>query len=305
MNRLKYFLAAVSAAFIWGFFSIPLRNLKAYPAELILDYRILTSLIITWLIIILSRRHRLKSDYNLVKNLPESDRKKTWALVLISGILITCNWFTFIYAINNVSLKSAAFAYMVCPLITALGGFLILKEHLSGKKLWAIAVAFISVCILAKGSVADVTWSVIIAAFYAFYLITQRVLNLLDKLNTLGIQLIIAMLLMLPLFIYRHQHVPVEPMFWINILIVSGIFTVLPLFLSLYALEGIQSGTMGIIIYINPIISFAIAFLYFHETVTQLQVFSYALLFAAVILFNFEMIYSIFNGRFKFSTEKR
>ena len=71
------------------------------------------------------------------------------------------------------SLKSAAFAYMVCPLITALGGFLILKEKLSSRKFIAIGIAALSIIILAWGSAPDVSWSVFIASFYAFYLIVQ------------------------------------------------------------------------------------------------------------------------------------
>ncbi|WP_423148698.1 EamA family transporter [Rubrolithibacter danxiaensis] len=299
MTKIRYYLAAFLAAVIWGFFAIPLRHLKAYPAEQILHYRIFSSLVITWLIISVFRKTSLKSDITYYKSAPAPVKRKLLLLTLLAGILITGNWFTFIYATNNVSLKSAAFAYMVCPLITALGGFLILKEQLSSRKFIAIGVAALSIIILAWGSAPDVSWSVFIASFYAFYLIVQRVLNNVDKLTILGVQLVISLILMLPLFLLHQRAVPVELDFWLNILLISVVFTILPLFLSLYALNGIPSSTVGIIIYINPIISFAVAFFYFHEGITTYQLCAYTLLFLAVALFNSDLIQGLIRNRMK------
>ena len=187
---------------------------------------------------------------------------------LLSGVLISGNWFTYIYAVNNVNLKSAAFAYMVCPLITALGGFLILKEKLSGLKLIALGIASISILILAQGSLRDVSWSVFVAALYSFFLITQKSMSRMDKFNMLGIQLLIAAILMLPFFITSFKAFPADLSFWTDIVIISIFFTIIPLFLSLYALIGMPSSTLGIIIYLNPIVAFAVAFFYFHEGIS-------------------------------------
>jgi chloramphenicol-sensitive protein RarD len=214
-------------------------------------------------------------------------------LTILAGILISGNWFSYIYVVNNISLKSAAFAYMVCPLITAFGGFIILKEHLNTLKLMAITIAIISIIILAQGSLVEVTWSVFIATLYAFYVITQRVANNIDKFNILGVQLVISIILMMPLFIYHHTNLPVSLSFWVNIIIIAVLFTIVPLFLSLYALIGIPSSTLGIIIYINPIVAFTVAFFYFHEGINLHQLMAYSLLFIAVLIFNGDIINQI------------
>jgi len=148
-------------------------TLKLTPPSRYCIYRIFSSLVITWLIISIFRKASLKADISFYKSAAAPTKRKLLLLTLLAGILITGNWFTFIYATNNVSLKSAAFAYMVCPLITALGGFLILKEKLSSRKFIAIGIAALSIIILAWGSAPDVSWSVFIASFYAFYLIVQ------------------------------------------------------------------------------------------------------------------------------------
>lgn len=292
-GRLKYFIAAFSAVIVWGFFSIPLRMLRDYPADQILYYRIFTSLFLTGLYILFFRKKQIKSDLNFLQKQDKPIKKKLIWLNLLAGVLITGNWFTFIYAVNNVNLKSAAFAYMVCPLLTAMGGFFILKEKLTSMKLIALGIATISILILAQGSLIDVLWSVLIASLYSFYLIIQRVIQGIDRFNMLGLHLLIASLLMLPFFIYEFQSLPNDLLFWLTIIIISIFFTIIPLFLSLYALNGMPSSTLGIIIYINPIVAFAVAFFYFHEGISVFQLYSYSLLFLAVIVFNWAIIKEI------------
>lgn len=279
---------------MWGFFSIPLRKLQHYPSDQILYYRIFISLILTSIVIGLFRREKLKTDWQLFVLEKNRNRRKIIGLNVLSGALISGNWFTYIYAVNHVNLKSAAFAYMVCPLITALGGFLILKEKLSTQKFLALGLALLSILILARGSLRDVFWSVFIAALYSFYLIIQKTMSCSDKFNMLAVHLLIAAIFILPLYFNGFRAIPMDLYFWIDIIIISIFFTIIPLFLSLYALIGMPSSTLGIIIYLNPIVAFAVAFFYFHEEISPKQIYAYTLLLTAVIVFNWVAIKEIF-----------
>lgn len=292
-SKTKYFLSSVLASAIWGFFAIPLRNLKAYPSEEILYYRVFASLAVIWLAIFVFRFKYLKQDVKSIQSLNKIEKRKLSWQFLLSTILLILNWYTFIYAINNVSLKSGAFAYMVCPLITAFGGFLILKEPLTKLKLISLVIALFSIIILAKGSFIDVIWSVIIASFYAFYLILQKKMQGLDKLNSLAFQFTIAVVIMLPFFFHSNFSFPTAIDFWANILIIAVLFTIIPLFLNLYALIGIPSSTAGIIIYVYPVIAFALAIFYFDESISNLQIGAYSLILFAVFLFNWNVIRDI------------
>ncbi|MDQ7948066.1 MAG: EamA family transporter [Pedobacter sp.] len=291
----RYVLAAFLSVSIWGFFSIPLRNIKDFPPHEILYYRIFTSLVCIWAAILLFRRKAVRSDLAFYRSTTSREKRIIWIQIIGATILLSLNWFTYIYAVNNVSLKSAAFAYMVCPLITAFGGFLILKEELSKIKLLSLGIALLSIMMLATGSLIEVAWSVIIAALYAFYLIIQRKMQHLDKLNVLALQITVAVILMLPFYFYQHQGVPTGAWFWGNIIVIAVVFTVLPLFLSLYALIGIPSSTLGIIIYLNPIIAFTVAVVYFDEQISLHQLFAYLLLLSAVFLFNWNLIKDVFT----------
>lgn len=292
-SNLRYFFAGILSFAIWGFFSIPLRNLKAFPSQEILYYRIFTSLVFIWLAIFIFRKKQLKADLDYLKSIEVRKKRIILLQLVVSTLLLTGNWYTYIYAVNNVSLQSAALAYMVCPLITAFGGFVILKEELSRLKLISLGIALLSIVLLATGSLVEVLWSVVIASLYAFYLIIQRKMQHLDKLNVLAVQIGLAVLLMLPFYLGKHAGIPNGPWFWGNIIVIAVFFTIIPLFMSLYSLIGIPSSTLGIIIYINPIIAFTVAIFYFGEGVDVHRLFAYSLLLVSVIVFNWGILKDI------------
>jgi chloramphenicol-sensitive protein RarD len=113
----------------------------------------------------------------------------------------------------------------------------------------------------------------------------------------LGLQLFIALFLLLPFYFFISQNIPTDIYFWANVSTVSLFFTIVPLLLSLYALEGLPSSTIGIAIYINPIISFSIATLHYHENIKSQQFVFYGLLFLAILLFNSDILWTIFADK--------
>jgi chloramphenicol-sensitive protein RarD len=295
LPRYKYFGAALFANALWGFMAIPLRNISEWPSDTVLYFRIFASFFFIWLFILFFRASALKKDWYRIKALPKMEKRRLAALMVLSSILIMLNWFTFIYAINRVSITSAAFAYLVCPLITTLAGYFILKERLTAIKWISLGIALFSVLLLSRSSLVEVMWSITIASFYAFYLIVQRVLVDVDKLNFLAVQLVICSLIVLPIFILGQNELPSSPVFWFNISIISVIFTIIPLFLSMFALNRISSSTMGILIYINPVVSFSVAIYFFCESVSVLQLIAYSILVIAIALYNSEIIKQIFS----------
>jgi chloramphenicol-sensitive protein RarD len=70
---------------------------------------------------------------------------------------------------------------------------------------------------------------------------------------------------------------------------------VLPLFLNLYALNKINAATIGILMYINPLINFTLAFLVVNETATTTQILGYVTIGVALLLFNIPVLNRIKN----------
>jgi len=243
-----------------------------------------------WAIIGLFRRKAFKNDLVFIKTIPQPQKFRLFLLTLLAAFLITGNWFTYIYAVNSISLKAAAFAYMVCPLLTALFGFGILKEQLSKEKVIALVIALASIMLLATGSLHEVLWAILIASFYAVYVIVLKVIEGVDKFNFLGIQLILSGLMMLPLYLFSSGPFPTEILFWLHIFLIAAVFTIIPLFLNAYALLGMPSSALGILIYLNPIVAFAVAFFYFKEQIDSHHLFAYLLLLLSIVIFNAQLL---------------
>lgn len=241
------------------------------------------------------RRKVFKRDVEFLESLEKKDRNQLLLRILYSSLVVTANWFAFIYVINHISVQAGAFAYMVCPIITAVFAYIFLKEKLSTIKWISIALCFLSIVFLSLGFIEEVLYSVLVATLYAAYLMFQKRIEGLDKLNVLMLQLLISSVIVIPIAGIEHVSFTSDLNFWLQIVIISVCFTIIPLFLSLYALIGMPSSTMGILIYINPIVSFLVAFFYFKEDTTIQKMLAYLILLISVILFNYSFLKGMFE----------
>lgn len=287
----KYFLAAISAFTIWGFFSLVLKPMHVYKSVDILFYRLFMCGFLMLLFNILFRKKILLENLTTFREIPRRRKFIILGLTLGGGLLLVANWFFFIYVMNHISIKAASFAYLVCPILTTLMAWFILKEKLSNWQWTAVALSLISCVLLSFNNIADILYSLIVAVTYAFYLISQRKNTGFDKFLVLSIQLIFGALFLLPFFPHYGTNMGSDISFYIQILVVAVVFTIIPLYLNLYSLQGLKSSTMGILLYLNPLINFGIAIFYYNEPMNSLQVFSYLLIGASIIIFNEKIIF--------------
>ena len=292
MKSNKYFLAAFSAFFIWGFFTLALRQLEEYPSIDILFYRIFTCVFLMVIINLIFRRKTLIKNRIIFKDLIVKSKIKVIQLTLIGGLLLIANWFIFIYVVNKVSVQSASLAYLICPILTTVFAFFILNERPSKWQWFAISLSGISCIIIGFDHLREVAFSIVVAATYALYLISQRKNNELDKFLSLTIQLVFVTIILIPFYPKFSSETPTTSHFYAYIVLIAIFFTIIPLFLNLYALKGISSATVGILMYINPIMNFMIAFFIFGEPITTLQFLAYFLILISIIIFNEKLIFS-------------
>jgi len=282
----KYYVSAITAFVIWGFFSLVLKPLHLYPSLDILFYRVFYAVTLLLVINLVFRRNALQNDLAVFKSFDKKTKNKTILLTVFSGFLLATNWFLFIYAVNHVSLKSASFAYLLCPILTTILAFFILKEQLSKWQWVAVAISLISCAILSIGSQKDLIYSFFIALSFAFYLIIQRKNNQFDKFVMLTIQMVIVASVLVPFFPRYSGAVPQESLFYIMLTFIVVLFTIIPMFLQLYALKGMKSSAVGILMYINPLINFLLAVFYFREAIDTVQIVSYVLILLSIVIFN-------------------
>ncbi len=282
----KYFLSAISAFVIWGFFSLALKPLHDYASLDILFYRIFYATFLLLAINFLFRKKAVQNDFAIFKGLTRPKQIEMLALTVGGGFLLVVNWFLFIYAINHVSLKSASFAYLICPIVTTILANLILKERLSNWQWLAVGLSGLSCIVLGLESAKDLLYSLVIAFSFALYLITQRKNNQFDRFLVLTVQMLIATLVISPFFPAFSGPVPDAAVFYVMMNFIVILFTIIPLFLNLYALKGMSSATVGILMYLNPMIHFLLAVFYFKERVDALEILAYAFILVSIVVFN-------------------
>jgi chloramphenicol-sensitive protein RarD len=128
---------------------------------------------------------------------------------------------------------------------------------------------------------------------YALYLVSQRRNQGFDRIIILGVQVSFSFLILNLFYASLVRQVPESMHFYSTMLLIAVVFTVLPLFLSLYALNRISSATIGILLYLQPIVNFAVAFFIFHEEADAIQLIGYAIIVVALILFNYPIVRKI------------
>lgn len=282
----KYFLSALSAFIIWGFFSLALKPLTDYPSLDILFFRVFIATAFLLIINLFFRKAVVLEAKKTFKELSKRKQKSAIIMTVVGGLLLVLNWFLFIYAVNHVSLQSASFAYIICPILTTVLAFILLKEKIDIWQWIAVGLCIISCIILSYGNLKDLIYSVIIALSFGFYLVSQRKNSDFDKFLILTIQMVISSIILLPFYPSYGGAVPTEFLFYSLLLIIVIVFTIIPLFLNLYALKGLNSSTVGILMYTNPLIHFFLAIFYFKESVSVAQVISYSLILISIVVFN-------------------
>jgi chloramphenicol-sensitive protein RarD len=293
MKTTKYYLAAITCFAIWGFFSLALKPIHDYPSLDILFYRVFSCSILMLLIVFAFKRKKVTETVTIFKALSTSEKQKAILLNIGGSAFLMLNWFTFIYVMNHVSVKATSLAYLVCPILTTLLAYFLLKEKLSKTQWISVGLSVSGCLLLSYTAIMDMFFSIIIGFTYACYLVSQRVNKGFDKFIILTFHITLAALFLLPFYPAYSGPVPTEFKFYFCIETIAILFTIFPLFLNLYSLSGINSSTVGMLLNINPMIAFCLASFVFHEKISALQIAAYSIIFIAVIVFNSHHIFAL------------
>lgn len=286
MPTAKYYISVISAFTIWGFFSVVLKSLDNFTAFDILSYRSVLSAAIMMVITLFLRPKTLKKSQELFFSFEKKVQYKIIGINILSGFFLALNWYIFIYVMNNVSVSATSLAYLICPILTMVLAYIILKEKLFKLQWFSVILSVIACLLLSLGNFMDLFYSMVIAFSYAIYLILQRKNQEMDRFLVLTAQILFAVILLFPFFITYDFQTVKTPYFYKMIGLIAVVFTIIPMFLNIYALKGLPSSIVGVFIYLNPIINFFLAVFYFKEELTLLQGLSYLLIIISIIIFN-------------------
>lgn len=296
-------LWAVTAYLIWGVLPVYWKSLAYVSSMEILLGRIVWAFILTLLLILLLRNgpdlwHDLKTLWRT--------QKSFWSLFAAS-ILISGNWFIYIWAVNEGYLVQTSLGYYMNPLVSVLLGIIFLKEKLTSAQKIAFLLAVIGVTVLTI-SYGKFPWiAFLLAISFAVYGLVKKQIAL-DALRGLTIETFfitpIALVFYISLFLkgeaaFLHIDLKTDVL-----LIFTGVVTALPLVLFAKGAQRMPLYMVGFLQYIAPTIMLFLGVVVYGETFGKTELLAFSFIWLALILFTVSKVLEVLKNKNERLSEK-
>jgi len=273
-------LAMVGACVIWGLSPLYYKLLAHIPPIEVLAHRTLWSAVIFAGVLLLQGRLG-----DLRKALGSG---RSVVIIGFAALMISTNWFVFIWSIGAGHATEASLGYFLFPLVAVLIGRVFFGETMVGLQAVAIVVAGLAVAVLTTGLGVAPWIALILAASFGLYGLVKKRLTVGPVVSVTGEVVILVPVALVVLWL-RYQGG--EAAFGRNILdtamlVFSGALTATPLILFSFAAKRVAMATVGLIQYLNPSLQFLCAVLVFGEPFGFWHALAFPMIWAALALYS-------------------
>jgi chloramphenicol-sensitive protein RarD len=288
MKQTETRIGAIQAGFsyfIWGLLPIYWKFVDHVNAQEILANRIFWSFIFMLVVLFFTKKWGL-----FVQTLKgfAHNKKQLYALTLAS-VLISGNWFIYIWAVNSGHMIEASLGYYINPLISILLGMIVLKEKLTIYQYLSFLLAGIGVLIITISHGTFPWVAISLALTFGLYGLAKKLINV-DSAVGLTLETLIvapiAIIFMLFLFINGSNSFLTDGMRTDFLLIGAGAATAVPLLYFAKGAQKIPLSLLGILQYISPTIMLILGVFVYQEHFTKIQLLSFLFIWSALIIFS-------------------
>ncbi|WP_442595491.1 EamA family transporter RarD [Neobacillus sp. D3-1R] len=306
MNKNEYQLGFLSAGFsylLWGLLPIYWKLLVEVKSDEILANRVVWSFVFMIVLLILTRK--LGKLGGTLKHL-KANKKQMMALI-IASILISGNWFIYIWAVNSGHMIEASLGYYINPLISVILGIIVFKERMNMTQLLSILLALIGVLVLTI-SYGSFPWISLSLAFsFGLYGLAKKMI-VVD--STIGLTLEtmvvtpIGIAYMIYLFVQgNNSFLTISPT--IDLLLIgAGAATATPLLFFAKGAQRIPLSTLGFLQYIAPTISLILGVFVYGEHFSKAHLVAFVFIWLALTMYSFSKTKFIMNLELKAKRKK-
>ncbi len=251
------------------------------PASEILGHRVVWSAV--FLVILLAFSGQLSAAKAVF-----ADRRVILPLCATT-VLISINWFTFIWGVNAGFLLEVSLGYYINPLINVVLGILFLGERLRPWQIFAVALAALGVLNL-TWSLGSFPWiALTLALTFGFYGLLRKVMPA-EALVGLGVETVLLTPVALAFLAWLSlSDTAVAPDLdltgWV-LLILVGVVTAMPLLLFTAGARRLRYSTMGVLQYIGPTGHFLLAVFVYDEPFTVTHLVAFACIWIALVVYS-------------------
>jgi chloramphenicol-sensitive protein RarD len=274
---------ALAAYLMWGLLPLYLHLVHAVPPFEFVGWRTLCTLPVCGLILLATGQW---GEVRAIFAQPALVAK-----LALSALLIGANWLIYVVAIQAGHLFAASLGYYISPLLNVALGTLFLGERLSRAGWMAVGLAFAGVAVLAAGAGLTLGISLSLAATFAGYGLMRKALPV-AALPGLTVEACALIVPGLALITFGHgpqgTALAGPPLLWLLVAL-AGVVTAVPLLLYTHAARRLPFSTLGFLQYLAPTMVFLLGLLVFHEPLQRVQLASFALIWAAVAVFCWDL----------------
>jgi len=209
-------------------------------------------------------------------------------IFFITGLLISINWFTWLYAVQTDNLLDGALGYYIFPILSVFLGFIFLKEKLNKNQIISIVLVIIALIYLLI-KLGQVPWiGITVAVTFSLYNLIRKKIKVSSDIGLLLETLLISPIA-LGLFIFLMKNeINVfsinEPLlsfylFW------AGLMTLVPLFWYTKGFNLIGIGPASMIFFLTPTAQFVLGLFFYREPLVFDELISFIFIWVAVIIY--------------------
>ncbi|GAB2556265.1 EamA family transporter RarD [Gracilibacillus alcaliphilus] len=284
-NTLKQgILITFSAYLLWGVLPIYWKLLDHLPASEVLAHRIIWSFVFTVFLVLITGHWRdlLQTLHTLQK-----DRKKTVA-VITASVVISINWFLFIFSVQHGHVLQASLGYYINPLFSILLAVFVLKEKTTKGQVLSFILAGIGVVYLTL-SYGVFPWiSLLLAASFALYGLIKKTIDL-NAMYGLTIETLVVTPFALLFLILASSKGSVSFSSFLSmdslLLIGGGVATAIPLLLFASGAKRIPLAMVGFLQYVSPTIMFFLGVFLYNEPFTIHHMITFSFIWIALMIY--------------------
>ena len=268
---------------IWGLLPLYWALLNQVSSFSVLSHRIIWSGVWMFFLVIITGRQQLRIDIHYLRtNLTQL------GLLLLAAMLISINWFTYIWAVTNQHVLDTSLGYYINPLLNVLLGIVIYKETLLWSQKLSIAIAVLGVSIMTYelGSLPII--SIVLAVTFSLYGAIKKRLTI-HPFSSIAMEawLITPIALWYVLTVDTTSWPFIETITPTGLLLVcSGLTTSVPLILFSYGARLLPLNVLGFLQYLSPTMGFFLAIFYFGESFGTAQLIAFGCIWVALVLFS-------------------
>jgi len=272
---------AVLAYSWWGLFPLYFTQVADVAAPEVLVHRVVWSLVFVFML--LAARRQWAWLGALLR------QPKVLGAFAVSALLLSGNWLTYIWSVQNGHLIDASLGYFITPLINVLLGYSVLHERPRHAQWAALTLAAIGVLWLTVQA-GQLPWiALVLGLSFGAYGLLRKIAPL-GPLEGLALETMLLAppaLVALALWWGRGPNSFPAPELATNLwLVAAGPLTAVPLLLFAAGARRVSMTTLGMLQYIGPTIAFALGIWVFREPFSLARLAGFLFIWAALLVYS-------------------